>query len=612
MTNVRESQKVIIRNLLQFNANQLKKSSKNTFSEWKVFIYDKSGQDVISPLWTIKELREQGVTLHMNLFSNREPIPEAPAVYFVMPTEQVVNKICEDFKSNLYKCYYINFLTHSSRALLERLADSAVECGISHLIRKVYDQYSNFISLEDNFFILTQRDERMSFYALNRINAEGSEVDRIVEAMTDGLFSLLITLGLVPLIRCSRGGYAEALARSIDSKLRNCLSDIKNNYFTGSAIGQLSLRRPLLILLDRTFDIATMLCHSWTYQSLLHDVMDMRLNRLKMADQKTTYDLENNDSFWHSHRGSVFPCVAEDIQQELDHYRTSEDEIKRLKAAFGMCESENDKVVSMISTSTAKLTSAVGSLPQLLEKKRILDMHTNIATVLLTIIKERKLDNFFGTEEKIMTGTLSDKAFDDIITSNIGTTEDRIRLLLIYYIFSKRVNINIEKYIESVGPDMNTIIKFVRRWKSLTTALIDVRDTGSAATSTSMFSDLLSKASRFAMEGVKNFVVSKKKMPITRIVENLMQNKRNPETDAFACFDPQRANQYGAEPQQKTAFNEAIVFVVGGGNYMEYTNLEEYRKEISLTDCNIIYGSTELINPESFLSQLKHLGNEIS
>lgn len=36
--------------------------------------------------------------------------------------------------------------------------------------------------------------------------------------------------------------------------------------------------------------------------------------------------------------------------------------------------------MSLISNTTAKLTSAVSSLPQLLEKKRLLDMHTTIAT----------------------------------------------------------------------------------------------------------------------------------------------------------------------------------------------------------------------------------------
>ena len=45
--------------------------------------------------------------------------------------------------------------------------------------------------------------------------------------------------------------------------------------------------------------------------------------------------------------------------------------------------------------STAKLTSAVENLPQILERKRKIDSHTNIATSLLGEIKNRKLDEFY-------------------------------------------------------------------------------------------------------------------------------------------------------------------------------------------------------------------------
>lgn len=32
---------------------------------WKVLVYDRVGQDIISPIISIKELRELGVTLHV-------------------------------------------------------------------------------------------------------------------------------------------------------------------------------------------------------------------------------------------------------------------------------------------------------------------------------------------------------------------------------------------------------------------------------------------------------------------------------------------------------------------------------------------------------------------
>ena len=61
-----------------------------------------------------------------------------------------------------------------------------------------------------------------------------------------------------------------------------------------------------------------------------------------------------------------------------------------------------------------KLTSAVSSLPLLLEKKRLIDMHTSLATAILDQIKLRKLDLFFELEEKILSKQNLDKSLKEV------------------------------------------------------------------------------------------------------------------------------------------------------------------------------------------------------
>jgi hypothetical protein len=51
-------------------------------------------------------------------------------------------------------------------------------------------------------------------------------------------------------------------------------------------------------------------------------------------------------------------------------------------------DNDSDQAV-MMSDNTAKLTSAVNTLPQLLEKKRLIDMHTTIATGNLIFFKHQ-------------------------------------------------------------------------------------------------------------------------------------------------------------------------------------------------------------------------------
>lgn len=47
------------------NLNQPLTKSLATEPGWKVLIYDRVGQDIISPLLSVKDLRELGVTLHV-------------------------------------------------------------------------------------------------------------------------------------------------------------------------------------------------------------------------------------------------------------------------------------------------------------------------------------------------------------------------------------------------------------------------------------------------------------------------------------------------------------------------------------------------------------------
>lgn len=50
-------------------------------------------------------------------------------------------------------------------------------------------------------------------------------------------------------------------------------------------------------------------------------------------------------------------------------------------------------------------------------------------------------------------------------------------------------------------------------------------------------------------------------------------------------------------------FSQAFVFVVGGGNYIEYQNLQDYcaRQHVPR---RITYGTTELMDASEFLAQV--------
>ena len=77
-------------------------------------MFDRVGQDLLAPVLSVKALRDEGVTLHLYIMSERDPVPEVPAIYFCQSTEDNLRRISEDLRANLYGSYYFNFiLSHS-------------------------------------------------------------------------------------------------------------------------------------------------------------------------------------------------------------------------------------------------------------------------------------------------------------------------------------------------------------------------------------------------------------------------------------------------------------------------------------------------------------------
>ena len=293
----------------------LRSTSSDSDVQWKVLIFDRIGQDVLSPAMNVKSLREEGVTLHLLINADRDPVPETPAVYFVAPTEENLRLIARDLQQQLYGSYHFNFLSPLSRNLLENLAASAINADVVANVKKVFDRYVNFISLEENMFALRHSSSELSFRAFNAASVDDEAMNAMISSTVDSLFAVFVSLGAVPVIRAPKGNNAaEEVAKRLDKKLRDNLRDARNSLFVNA--DNLSFHRPLLVLLDRQFDLATPLHHTWTYQALAHDVLQYSLNRVTIPGttgnqaKARTCEFDANDNFWSVQKGSPFPSVS--------------------------------------------------------------------------------------------------------------------------------------------------------------------------------------------------------------------------------------------------------------------------------------------------------------
>ncbi|KAF2358375.1 Sec1-like protein [Trinorchestia longiramus] len=545
---LRDKQLASLHNMIQLNSS-VSNSNETVFS---ILVYDRHGQDIIAPLLSVKQLRQLGVTLHLLLHSERGEVPDVPAIYFCQATEANLTRIAQDFSAGLYTSYYLNFSTPISRHKMEDLAQAAMLAGVQADIKRVYDQFVNFISLEEDLFTLRhQGADALSFYSLHRRDVQDSDIDPIIDAVVDGLFSVFVNLGQVPIIRSQRNNAAQAVAERLDRKLRDSLRDTRNTFFNatpsqGFQAGHLNFHRPLLVLVDRTTDLATPLHHPWTYQALCHDLLSLSLNRvtLHLSDQMAKQ----------------------------------------------------------------------GAKP-----------------------KYGGLDVFFETEEKIMGRTTLEKPLTELLSEDgCGSASDKLRLFLIHYLCSGSSssansagagsgNSSSEadmaamlEALQAAGADLNPV-NYMKQWRNIMklSSSVSLDYGGGVAKTVSMFSKLLNQGSALVVEGVKNFVLKENKLPVTRVVDNLMELRSCEEDKNYCYLDPKLLRPQDASSaaaRARTPFQDCIVFVVGGGCYTEYANLRAYagrKASAAPVPRRVIYGCSELLSPEGFLSQLSKLGAEI-
>eukprot|EP00397_Hematodinium_sp_SG-2012_P008325 GEMP01008382.1.p1 GENE.GEMP01008382.1~~GEMP01008382.1.p1 ORF type:complete len:610 (+),score=118.78 GEMP01008382.1:120-1949(+) len=579
-------------------------------NQFKVLVFDKFGQDVIAPLMKVGALRNQGVTLHLQLHADRHTVPDVAAVYFVEPTVENITRIIEDVRNNTYNLLYVNFASSISAAMLESFAKgvASVINGASP-IAQVVDRYVNFISLGPTVCSLNFED---SYYILNAAQEE-TAVMHFVEQCAVGIVSVVTTLGVLPVIRAAPGVAAEMVARKVEEKLRELLQSgtaLAQQLNTGQIKGS-DGSRPVLIILDRDMDLLCMLTHTWTYQAMIHDVLHMKLNAVKVVNENNetvNYDLDASDAFFSTNRYEPFPEVGTAVHAEIENYT---------KKRQGMNQPDDEGF--------SAIGRALNSLPQMTEKKRSIDMHTNLAMALLKEIKARGLDKFYQLENQWSSGASATNSaiseLRELLNGEQGTLKDKTRALMALYLSkpdTPTATIDaLAQELSAQGADIRglQVLKQNMSVKSLLSprpvtpvpivpavtmpSFVPSQFKNVAAGLTKQAGGLLASG----MNQLQAITASKKKLPIETVVQSLMDNKEAPNalTEKYLYIDPKTTQK---QIRVRSAFSNAIVFAIGGGNFIESEALDLFAQK---TNRNIVYGATDIISPEDFADQLHKL-----
>ena len=419
----------------------------------------------------------------------------------------------------------------------------------------------------------------------------------------------------------------------------------------------LSHTRPLLVILDRNMDLITPLQHSITYQALIDDLLSHKTNRVEFTELKEgrtlrkKLDLDpDEDIFYASHKFSPVPEAIEANGTELQDVTTRENAI-RSKATLG----SNDPDAP--DNAASDLAHAVDSLPKLLEQKKKLEEHTSVLQAIMAQVGSRDVPQFYQLENDLATGqfktdlaSAKSQVLEVVTDPTKGNVEDKVRLVVVYCLSTTAPAADVSEVTEQMAQALETkglvtegsnrnssggthgvlskedreklqkglkAIQYLKNLRSMQ-MIPNIADLGESKTTGSssnadMLSGFMTRATNqatgllaAAADKVSSMVGKIHKYRTTRVVENLCEMRPNTEDDEYLYLDPKVKGEVDVKALKTMArapVRQVITFVVGGGCYAEYQNLQMIANDRRF----ISYGSTEILSPCDFLKQLCQL-----
>lgn len=378
--------------------------------------------------------------------------------------------------------------------------------------------------------------------------------------------------------------------------------------------------------------------------------------RKRVQDKK--FDLDADvDPFYSRHKFVPFPEAIESNGAELQDVTMRENAIRsKTVGGGGVGDGSDGVVIHEENNAASELASAVDSLPKLLEQKKQLEIHTSILQAVMNEVAARDVPTFFELESSLAAGQYkndSSKAKNEVLELVLdpskGNVEDKIRLVIVFCLATTAPGSDVTEVATKMaeglermgspgagagGDDKNMAapltkedreklerglqaIEYLKNLRSLqmipniSESEKDYSKTDS--TNTDMLSNFMARATNQATgllakatERVSTMFSKIHKHRATRIVENLCEMKPTTEDDEYLYLDPKVKGDVDVKALRsmtRAPVREAITFVIGGGCYAEYQNLQMIANERR----TITYGSTELLCPCEFLLQLGKL-----
>jgi len=419
-----------------------------------VLIVDDASTRIISKAMGMYDLMESRVYLVEQLKKKRAPYRQSAPIYFLSPTLDSVTKLIDDWTPNANTnangrtepLYADSIFLYFTKALPDELFMKIKSC--KPLIRrlKAFSEINvDFIANQSRAFHFDMTSSTIfpqlfPNTAKTNSNSNPHANDTVLRDMADKLVTVCASLNEYPHIRYKASSQVStSLAHYFNEKFNAFVGSNKTWWYHGDT-EHTERGRSTILLLSRKDDCLSPLLHEFTYQAMVHDLLELDDEKITVevpsenGMEKKDALLNDNDELWVELRGKHIADVIKVLSSRIREIVHSNSGVANLNKKEG-------KALTM-----SQMANALQNLPEYREVMSKLSQHMHIAHRCMGIFNSFGLMDLSDLEQTLANGTddngkgmrVSDMV--DMVEEYLQNTNDslnRLRLIAIFIVSQK-------------------------------------------------------------------------------------------------------------------------------------------------------------------------------
>lgn len=565
---------------------------------FKILLYDDKVFNILCPLLKIYYLREQNISLTLNIKDNREKMTDIMAIYILSLTKENLDYIYEDIRNQIFDNFYINFIAYDT-------SDNTNK-------KILEDFYSKIANLENNLSIykisiipidvclyhpkIFSLNLKKPYLLLNSPNISDDVYQNYLSKISIGLFSALFLMKTYPVVKYHKGFFGDDIIKKIQNEFNYLFKmspEIKEEFKVKK-----NSKRTLLLILDRDIDLPIMFHHACSFAAMINDCFGIGIEDNNNNSKKFKID-PVNDYVWNNKLHEVFVDVGTYVYQEYKNYYKEMDFLDKVNKPKDIEQLQNESKQLAKSIETLKDKKLIGN---------ILSQESKIVEELNKIQNDKKLDEIFLMEcnllkkkERINEATKND--FFKLLYNykdKDNTKDDIYRLCLLYYLCNSK-NISKEDIIKIKPYILNkSALDYLKKKIDETSLRENNNINMGLGNNYQKNNSMIMKGLFSAFSTISNLMSIEQPSISADLVDKLCRNQ-NIANWATYDFITKNIEKDGGN----YSYDNVICFFIGGGSFGEYEYIYDL---ISQNGYNIYYGTDYIYRPMEFVKDLEELG----